>query len=129
MGTLVECSCLHFNMFIKSAFLFLSCFMVLLEAKQLPEDRHRGGRPGGFGGSYGGSHGGSSGGSFGGSSGGSFGGFSSICSAQCTGVPCTNTCNLFGINFGSCQVYNPTGCAATTTTTTTTTTFPPRNNN
>merc|ERR1711915_239099 len=114
-------TCLHFNMSIKSAFLFLSCFMVLLEAKQLPQDRHRGGRPGGFGGSYGGSHGGSSGGSF--------GGFSSICSAQCTGVPCTNTCNLFGINFGSCQVYNPTGCAATTTTTTTTTTFPPRNNN
>merc|ERR1711915_718436 len=113
-------TCLHFNMSIKSAFLFLSCFMVLLEAKQLPQDRHRGGRPGGFGGSYGGSHGGSSGGSF--------GGFSSICSAQCTGVPCTNTCNLFGINFGSCQAYNPTGCAATTTTTTTTTTFPPRNN-
>merc|ERR1711915_752188 len=106
MGTLVQCSCLHFNMFIKSTFLLLSCFMVLLEAKQLPEDRHRGGRPGG-----------------------SFGGFSSICSAQCTGVPCTNTCNLFGINFGSCQAYNPTGCAATATTTTTTTTFPPRNNN
>merc|ERR1712243_271161 len=115
MGTLVQCSCLHFNMFIKSALLVLSCFMVFLEAKQLPEDRHRGGRPGGFG--------------FGGSSGGSFGGFSSICSAQCTGVPCTNTCNLFGLNFGSCQAYNPTGCATTTTTTTTTTTFPPRNNN
>merc|ERR1711915_339853 len=98
-------TCLYFNMFIKSAFLFLSCFVVLLEAKQLPEDRHGGGRPGGFGfgGSYGGSHGGSSVGSFGGSSGGSFGGF---------------------------QAYNPTGCAATTTTTTTTTTtFPPRNNN
>merc|ERR1712121_506950 len=123
MGTLVECSCLHFNMYIKSALLLLSCFMpVLLEAKQLPEDRHRGGRPGGFGfgGSYGGSHGGSSGGSF--------GGFYSICSAQCTEVPCTNTCNLFGINFGSCQAYNPTGCATTTTTTTTTTAFPPRNN-
>merc|ERR1711955_160760 len=128
MGTLVQCSCLHFNMFIKSALLVLSCFMVLLEAKQLPEDRHRGGRPGGFG--FGGSYGGSSGGSFGGGFGGGFGGFggSSICLAQCTGVPCTNTCNLFGINFGSCQVYNPTGCG-TTTTTTTTTTFPPRNNN
>merc|ERR1712098_989020 len=123
MGTLVKSSCLHPSMYLKTTFLLLSCFMVLLEAKQLPEDRHRGGRPGGFGfgGSYGGSHGGNSGGSF--------GGFPSICSAQCTGVPCTNTCNLFGINFGSCQAYNPTGCATTTTTTTTTTAFPPRNNN
>merc|ERR1712098_83866 len=118
MGTLVQCSCLHFNMFIKSAFLVLSCFMVLLDAKQLPEDRHRGGRPGGFG------FGGSAGGSFGGSPGGSFGGLSSVCSAQCQGVPCTQQCSIFNINLGTCQTYNPPGCTATAPATA----FPPRNN-
>merc|ERR1712098_574195 len=80
MGTLVKSSCLLLSMYIKSTFLLLSCFMVLLEAKQLPEDRHRGGRPGGFGfgGSYGGSFGGGAGGSFGGSPGGGFGGLSAL---------------------------------------------------
>merc|ERR1712098_192455 len=98
------------SMYIKTSFLLLSCFMVLLVAKQLPEDRHRGGRPGGFGfgGSYGGSFGGGPGGSFGGSS----GGLTAICSAQCQGKTCTEQCTfgLFNINVGTCQTYNPTGC-------------------
>merc|ERR1712098_981819 len=107
MGTLVKSSCLLRSMYIKSAFLLLSCFMVLLEAKQLPKDRHRGGRPGGFGGSYGGSF-----------------GLSTLCSAQCQGVSCTQQCSIFNINLGSCQTYNPTGCTATAPATA----FPPRNN-
>merc|ERR1712098_61415 len=126
MGTLVKSSCLLLSMYIKSTFLLLSCFMVLLEAKQLPEDRHRGGRPGGFGfgGSYGGSFGGGAGGSFGGSPGGSLGGLSAICSAQCQGVSCTQQCSIFNINLGTCQTYNPTGCTAAAPATA----FPPRNN-
>merc|ERR1712098_602570 len=118
MGTLVKSSCLLLSMYIKSTFLLLSCFMVLLEAKQLPEDRHRGGRPGGFG------FGGSYGGSFGGSSGGGFGGLSALCSAQCQGVSCTQQCSIFNINLGTCQTYNPTGCTAAAPATA----FPPRNN-
>merc|ERR1712243_143025 len=106
MGTLVKYSYLLLNMSLKSTFLLLSCSMVLLEAKQLPEDRHRGGF--GFGGSYGGSFGGGPGGSFGGSS----GGLTAICSAQCQGKTCTEQCTfgLFNINVGTCQAYNPTGC-------------------
>merc|ERR1712098_659791 len=103
MGALVKSSCQLLGMYIKSTFLLLSCFMVLLEAKQLPEDRHRGRRPGGFG----------FGGSFGGSPGGSFGGLSTLCSAQCQGVACTQQCNIFNINLGTCQTYNPPGCTAT----------------
>merc|ERR1712098_661330 len=109
MGTLIKSSSLFLSMYIQSTFLLLSCFMVLLEAKQLPEDRHRGRRPGGFGfgGSYGGSFGGGSGGGFGGSTGGGFGGLSALCSAQCQGVTCTQQCNIFNINLGPAKPITP----------------------